>query len=65
MFILYTFFFGKNPIQTCPPEKVLNPGWCPNHWDLLLCWKASKPGAVVYQACFDELNGVRYDTSRK
>ncbi|XP_050056958.1 diuretic hormone receptor-like isoform X3 [Aphis gossypii] len=50
--------------NTCLPEKVLNPDWCPNHWDGLLCWKASKPGAVVYQACFDELNGVRYDTSR-
>eukprot|EP00102_Acyrthosiphon_pisum_P023201 XP_016660411.1 PREDICTED: diuretic hormone receptor-like isoform X5 [Acyrthosiphon pisum] len=50
--------------NTCLPEKVLNPGWCPSHWDLLLCWRTSKPGAVVYQACFDELNGMRYDTSQ-
>lgn len=46
-------------------EKALNPGWCPNHWDQLLCWKTSKPDSLIYQACFNELNGMRYNTTRK
>ncbi|XP_025422368.1 diuretic hormone receptor-like isoform X3 [Sipha flava] len=50
--------------NTCETEKSPNPGWCPSLWDKLLCWKTSKPGVLVYQACFNELNGMKYDTSQ-
>lgn len=54
-----------NIIQTCPTDYPRIAGWCPNHWDQLLCWKTSKPNQFVYQPCFNELNGVKYDTSRE
>ncbi|VVC33433.1 GPCR, family 2, diuretic hormone receptor,GPCR, family 2, extracellular hormone receptor domain,GPCR [Cinara cedri] len=50
--------------NNCPTEKPTNPGWCPNHWDQLMCWKTSKPDVTVFQPCFTELNGLRYDTSQ-
>ncbi|XP_054286869.1 diuretic hormone receptor-like isoform X2 [Macrosteles quadrilineatus] len=37
---------------------------CPRLWDGLLCWPPTKPGTLVSLPCFEELNGIKYDTSK-
>ncbi|XP_024084858.1 diuretic hormone receptor-like isoform X2 [Cimex lectularius] len=36
---------------------------CERSWDGLLCWPPSRPGAA-YLPCFEELHGIKYDTSQ-
>ena len=40
-------------------------GWCPRIWDKLLCWPPSPPAEFLVQPCFEELHGIKYDTSRE
>ncbi|XP_050523260.1 diuretic hormone receptor-like isoform X2 [Daktulosphaira vitifoliae] len=56
---------GQTVNLNCLSQNITREiGWCPQHWDKLLCWNATKGGTLVYQPCFGELNGVRYDTSQ-
>lgn len=38
---------------------------CAPVWDSLLCWPATAAGSLSVQPCFDELNGIKYDTTSK
>ncbi|XP_026669696.1 diuretic hormone receptor-like isoform X2 [Ceratina calcarata] len=37
---------------------------CEISWDSLLCWPRTPPGTLATQSCFEELNGIRYDSSQ-
>ncbi|XP_043787865.1 diuretic hormone receptor-like isoform X1 [Apis laboriosa] len=37
---------------------------CEISWDSLLCWPRTPPGTLVTLPCFDELNGIRYDSTQ-
>lgn len=41
------------------------PKRCPRSWDSLLCWPPTQPGIRASLPCFEELNGIKYDTTRK
>ncbi|CAD1475450.1 unnamed protein product, partial [Heterotrigona itama] len=36
---------------------------CEINWDSLLCWPRTPPATLVTLPCFEELNGIRYDSS--
>ena len=38
---------------------------CNRSWDGILCWPETPAGEEAILPCFSQLNGVRYDTSRK
>lgn len=38
---------------------------CEVDWDSLLCWPHTPPGSLATLPCFEELNGIHYDKSRK
>ncbi|KAK9295959.1 hypothetical protein QLX08_009861 [Tetragonisca angustula] len=38
---------------------------CEINWDSLLCWPGTPPGTLATLPCFEELNGIRYDSSRE
>jgi hypothetical protein len=40
-------------------------GICNRSWDGILCWPETVAGAEATLSCFAQLNGVRYDTTRK
>lgn len=44
--------------------KTTPPLMCPRTWDTLLCWPPTAPGTKAYLPCFDEFNGIRYDTTK-
>lgn len=48
-----------------PPPEANGGLYCEHSWDSLLCWPATPAGQLASQPCFDELNGISYDTSRK
>ncbi|XP_033205298.1 diuretic hormone receptor-like isoform X2 [Bombus vosnesenskii] len=37
---------------------------CEISWDSLLCWPRTPPGTLATLPCFEELNGIRYDSSQ-
>lgn len=39
--------------------------FCPYSYDSLLCWPRTPAGTLAVLPCFEELNGVKYDTSRE
>jgi hypothetical protein len=54
-------------------SKELDPGgdngesglFCPHFYDTLLCWPKTPAGTLAVLPCFEELNGIKYDTSRE
>lgn len=38
--------------------------FCPYSYDTLLCWPKTPAGNLALLPCFEELNGIKYDTSR-
>ncbi|CAB3374658.1 Hypothetical predicted protein [Cloeon dipterum] len=38
--------------------------FCRSSWDTVLCWPNTAAGHLASQPCFEELNGVKYDTSQ-
>ncbi|XP_073978597.1 diuretic hormone receptor-like isoform X2 [Rhodnius prolixus] len=38
--------------------------YCPRSWDGILCWPPSPSATIVYLPCFEELHGIKYDTSQ-
>lgn len=48
-----------------PPPEADGGLYCEQSWDSLLCWPATPAGQLASQPCFDELNGISYDTSRE
>ncbi|KAK1133615.1 hypothetical protein K0M31_011416 [Melipona bicolor] len=38
---------------------------CEISWDSLLCWPRTPPATLATLPCFEELNGIRYDSSRE
>lgn len=38
---------------------------CGPDFDRIICWPPSQAGKLAIMRCMDELNGVKYDTSRK
>jgi hypothetical protein len=39
--------------------------FCNRSWDTLMCWPTTPAGSLVDLPCFEELNGIKYDTSRE
>lgn len=39
-------------------------GSCEVDWDSLLCWPETTPGTLLKLPCFDQLYGIKYDSSR-
>ncbi|XP_017754322.1 PREDICTED: growth hormone-releasing hormone receptor-like [Eufriesea mexicana] len=37
---------------------------CEISWDSLLCWPKTPPATLATLPCFEELNGIRYDSTR-
>ena len=37
---------------------------CEIDWDSLLCWPRTPPGTTATLPCLEELNGIRYDSTR-
>lgn len=46
-------------------SKSRNTSFCPRDWDNLICWPETMAGQMATLPCFDELNGIFYDTTRK
>lgn len=46
-------------------ESISNGLVCNSTWDGILCWPNTLAGTTSVLPCFDELNGIKYDTSRK
>jgi len=43
-----------------------DPGlFCPYSYDTLLCWPKTPAGNLALLPCFEEFNGIKYDTSRE
>lgn len=38
---------------------------CEVDWDTILCWPRTLPGTLAIIPCFEELNGIPYDNTRK
>lgn len=38
---------------------------CEVSWDTILCWPRTLSGTLATIPCFDELNGIPYDNTRK
>lgn len=45
-------------------QEQEQPG-CEISWDSLLCWPRTAPGALATLPCLEELNGIRYDSTRE
>lgn len=39
--------------------------FCPPSYDTLLCWPETQAGTLATLPCFEELNGIKYDTNRE
>jgi hypothetical protein len=39
--------------------------FCPHSYDTLLCWPKTPAGTLAILPCFEELNGIKYDTTRE
>jgi hypothetical protein len=39
--------------------------FCPYSYDTLLCWPKTPAGNLALLPCFEEFNGIKYDTSRE
>lgn len=49
-------------LQLAKQER--RPG-CEIDWDSLLCWPRTPPGTLATLPCLEELNGIRYDSTRE
>jgi hypothetical protein len=60
------FGFLRTPYNLLMDEYLL-PGnrFCNSTWDGIICWPTTPAGATAVLPCFDELNGIKYDTDRK
>lgn len=38
---------------------------CPPNFDSVLCWPHTPPDTMAILPCMDDLNGIKYDTSRE
>lgn len=52
---------------TCELRKNLNTNLegCGIDYDTVLCWPQTPPNSLSVLPCLSQLNGIRYDTSRK
>ena len=49
-----------------PPEGVdADQIYCNRTWDKVLCWPPTPAGTTAVLPCFEEFNGIKYDTSGK
>jgi hypothetical protein len=39
--------------------------YCPHSYDTLLCWPRTPADTLAFLPCFEELNGIKYDTNRE
>lgn len=51
----------------CELKKTLTPSsnGCPVDFDTVLCWPQTAPNSLAVLPCFDQLNGIKYDTRGK
>ena len=60
------FGFLKTPYNLLMDENLLaGSRFCNSTWDGIICWPTTPAGATAVLPCFDELNGIKYDTERK
>ncbi|KAL0118672.1 hypothetical protein PUN28_009382 [Cardiocondyla obscurior] len=41
----------KLELERCNYGNILEPGWCPEIWDEILCWNSTAPGQLAVQQC--------------
>jgi Hormone receptor domain len=52
--------------ESYPPAKFENiSSFCNSTWDGVSCWPTTAAGSTSFLPCVDELNGIKYDTTRK
>ncbi|XP_011701344.1 PREDICTED: secretin receptor-like isoform X1 [Wasmannia auropunctata] len=47
--------------RRCNRGNVLEPGWCPEIWDEILCWNSTAPGQLAVQQCPSYIGGFDAD----
>ncbi|KAG8222626.1 hypothetical protein J437_LFUL002620 [Ladona fulva] len=50
---------GENGVE----ERVEDAIFCNRSWDKLLCWPTTLAATLAILPCFEELNGIKYDTT--
>ncbi|XP_018392202.1 PREDICTED: secretin receptor-like [Cyphomyrmex costatus] len=43
--------------KRCDVGNILEPGWCPEIWDGILCWNSTAPGQLAIQQCASYIMG--------
>jgi hypothetical protein len=52
--------------ESYPPVIFENlSSFCNSTWDGVSCWPTTVAGSTSFLPCVDELNGIKYDTTRK
>jgi hypothetical protein len=53
--------------ESYPPVifENLSDSFCNSTWDGVSCWPTTVAGSTSFLPCVDELNGIKYDTTRK
>jgi hypothetical protein len=48
----------------CELKRTLTPpsNGCPVDFDTVLCWPQTPPNSAAVLPCFEQLNGIKYDT---
>ncbi|KYN37642.1 Parathyroid hormone/parathyroid hormone-related peptide receptor [Trachymyrmex septentrionalis] len=47
----------KSEAKGCDLGNILEPGWCPEIWDGILCWNSTAPGQLAVQQCASYIMG--------
>lgn len=46
-------------------KRLANLTYCQREWDNVICWPETQEGHMATLPCFDEFNGIYYDTTSK
>ncbi|XP_018378322.1 PREDICTED: parathyroid hormone/parathyroid hormone-related peptide receptor-like isoform X1 [Trachymyrmex cornetzi] len=47
----------ESEAKRCDLGNILEPGWCPEIWDGILCWNSTAPGQLAVQQCASYIMG--------
>lgn len=55
---------GSQAELACELKKTLTQpsDGCPVDFDTVLCWPQTSPNSLAVLPCFEQLNGIKYDT---
>lgn len=58
----------RNPYVANEDNQTSEDGgelFCNTTWDGIICWPTTPSGTTAVLPCIEQLNGIRYDTSRE